>query len=105
MAEVLGAVLTGMRLSIDRDPTELADRNMGHFVMAIDPALFISAEQFSARLSTYLDSFKEQPGTYPAGGPEWQRRSEREVHGIPLPEGLYDELRDAAGKLGIRFSL
>ncbi len=105
LAEVLSAVLTGMRLSIDRDPAELADKDMGHFVMAIDPALFVPVEQFSARLSTYLDSFGEQPGTYPAGGPEWKRRSEREAEGIPLPDGLYEELKSAAEMLQMRFSL
>lgn len=105
LAEVLSAVLTGMRLSINRDRTELADRDMGHFVMAIDPAVFIPAEFFAQRLSTYLGSFGEQPGTYPAGGPEWQRRSEREAHGVPLPQGLYDELAAAAEKLGMPFGL
>ena len=105
LAEVLGGVLTGMRLSIEQDGTALADSHMGHFVMAIDPTLFMTMDAFAERLQTYLDGFKSQPGTYAAGGPEWQRRDQRLAQGIPLPDGLYNELRDAATKAGISFSL
>ncbi len=104
-AEVLGGVLTGMRLSCEQDGTALGDSQMGHFVMAIDPTLFMSLEQFGERLSKYLDSFKSQPGTYAAGGPEWEKRRTREAEGIPLPEGLYGELRAAALQADVAFSI
>lgn len=105
LAEVLGGVLTGMRLSIEQDGLALADSRMGHFVMAIDPTLFMTMESFAARLTAYLDAFKTQPGTYAAGGPEWQRRRRRETEGIHLPDGLYAELREAAVKAGVRCDL
>lgn len=105
LAEVLGAVLTGMRLSVERDPLALADSRMGHFVMAIDPTLFIPMEQFAGRLADYLGSFGDQPGTYAAGGPEWEKRRQREVEGIPLPDGLYEELKMAAEMVRFPFGL
>jgi len=37
----------------------------------------------------------------PAGGPQWKARDERSAKGIPLPDGLYAELRDAASKAGV----
>ena len=105
VAEVLGGVLTGMRLSFEQKGTDLADSVMGHFVMAIDPTLFMTMEAFGERLRAYLDAFKAQPGTYAAGGPEWERRAKRQADGIPLPDGLYAELKAAAEKAGVSFSL
>ncbi len=105
LAEILGGVLTGMRLSIEQDGLALADSHIGHFVMAIDPTLFMTMESFAARLSTYLDAFKSQPGTYAAGGPEWERRRRREAEGIPLPDGLHAELKAAAAAFGVSFAL
>ena len=102
VAEVLGGVLTGMRLSSEQDGLALADLRMGHFVMAIDPTLFMSLEAFGIRLQTYFDGFKAQPGTYAAGGPEWERRRVREVKGIPLPNGLYAELLAAGEAAGVK---
>jgi LDH2 family malate/lactate/ureidoglycolate dehydrogenase len=105
VAEVLAGVLTGMRLSHELDRGALADTDVGHFVMAIDPTLFLTLEAFGIRLQAYFDAFKAQPGTHPAGGPEWERRAVRERDGIPLPDGLYGELREAAVKAGIPFRL
>jgi LDH2 family malate/lactate/ureidoglycolate dehydrogenase len=62
-------------------------------------------ERFAARLSTYLDAFKSQPGTYAAGGPEWQRRRRREAQGIPIPDGLHGELRACAASFNVTFAL
>jgi LDH2 family malate/lactate/ureidoglycolate dehydrogenase len=40
-----------------------------------------------------------------AGGPEWAHRRAREAEGIPLPEGLYAELKEAAQAARIEFGL
>ena len=101
VAEVLGGVLTGMRLSREQDGLALADSRMGHFVMAIDPTLLMPLEAFGLRLEDYFDGFKAQPGTYAAGGPEWEHRRRREAEGIPLPDGLHAELKAAAEKAGV----
>jgi len=101
MAEVLGGILSGMRLSAGQDGLALGDTKVGHFVMAIDPTLFMSLEAFGARIQAYIDNFKAQPGTYAAGGPEWERRRKREAEGIPLPDGLHAELTLAGVKAGV----
>lgn len=101
MAEVLGGVLSGMRLSAEQDGLALGDTKLGHFVMAIDPTLFMTLEAFGIRLQTYIDQFKSQAGTYAAGGPEWEKRRLREAEGIPLPAGLYAELTAAGAAAGI----
>ena len=97
----LGGILTGMRLSSDQDGLALGDTKVGHFVMAIDPTLFMTLEAFGMGVQTYIDRFKAQPGTYAAGGPEWERRRLREAEGIPLPDGLYAELAAGADKAGV----
>jgi LDH2 family malate/lactate/ureidoglycolate dehydrogenase len=62
-------------------------------------------QAFGARLQVYLEAFKREPGIMAAGGPEWAQRREREVQGIPLPDGLYAELHEAAQAAGIDFGL
>lgn len=105
VAEILSGVLTGMRLSIEQDGLALADSRMGHFVMAIDPTLFMPLAAFGEKLQLYLDAFHAQPGTYAAGGPEWEARARRVADGIPLPGGLHAELRAAAEAAGVAFGL
>src|SRR5690242_15462765 len=46
LTEVLGGMLTGMRLSIEQSGVLLADTRVGHFVMAIDPSTFVPAATF-----------------------------------------------------------
>jgi ureidoglycolate dehydrogenase (NAD+) len=103
MAEVLGGMLSGMRLSADQHGLALGDTKVGHFVMAIDPTLFMTLEAFGARVETYIGNFRDQPGTYAAGGPEWECRRLRERNGIPLQSGLYAELCLAGEKAGVNF--
>ena len=38
-----------------------------------------------------------------AGGPEWAKRRDREANGIPMPDGLYTELKAAAIAAGVHF--
>jgi LDH2 family malate/lactate/ureidoglycolate dehydrogenase len=73
--------------------------------MAIDPTLFMPLAAFGERLQAYLDAFKREPGIHAAGGPEWAHRRKRDAEGIPLPDGLHGELKAAAEKAGIAFSL
>jgi LDH2 family malate/lactate/ureidoglycolate dehydrogenase len=102
-AEVLGGMLSGMRLSTEQSGLNMGDQKVGHFVMAIDPSTFIGMEVFTERLAKYLDSFAAQPGTMPAGGPQWKERNERQDKGIPLPDGLYGELAAAAKAWSVEF--
>jgi ureidoglycolate dehydrogenase (NAD+) len=104
LAEILGGMLTGMRLSIEQSGIVLADTKVGHFVMAIDPSTFVPGAVFAERHAAYLDGFKRELSIMPAGGPEWARRADRTAKGIPLAVGLYEELAEAAQKAGISIS-
>lgn len=103
LADVLAGALTGMKLSTEQDLTQLGDTQVGHMMMAIDPTLLMPLSAFGLRLEDYFKAFAAQPGTMPAGGPEWRRRDHRLQHGVPLPDGLYAELLAAAAKLGLAF--
>ena len=41
----------------------------------------------------------------PAGGPEWARRVDRDAKGIPLPDGLYKELKTVSEKAKVDFAI
>lgn len=103
LAEMLSGALTGMRLGLEQSGVTLADTKVGHFVMAIDPTTFIGEAVYHERVGAYLGGFAGQPGTMPAGGPEWEKRHDREANGIPLPPPLRAELEAAAEKAGIAF--
>lgn len=104
LAEILGGTLSGMRLGVEQVGKTLADIMVGHFVMAIDPTTFVGEAIYNERVGTYLAGFARQPGTMPAGGPEWKIRRDREANGIPLSPGLRDELEAAARKAGVTFA-
>lgn len=95
-AEVLSAVLTGMRLATEQPDGIVCDSDIGHFMLAVDPTLLMPLQAFGLKLQTYLDGFANQPGTYAAGGPEWERRDRRLKEGIPIADGLYAELEEVA---------
>ena len=105
LAEILGGILGGMRLSTGQDGTNMGDTSVGHFVMAIDPTTFIGEAVFDGKMNAYLDGFADQPPAMPAGGPQWKTREERTRLGIPLPAGLYRELEEAARKAQVGFTL
>jgi LDH2 family malate/lactate/ureidoglycolate dehydrogenase len=103
LAEILSGILTGLRLSTEQDGTLMGDKIVGHFFMAIDPTTFIAETLFDEKMKTYLASFAEQKPAMPAGGPQWLERDQRLAKGIPLPDGLYGELKAAAEKAGVDF--
>ena len=105
LADILGGVLTGMRISTGQDPKAPCDTELGFFMMAIDPATFVAVEVFFAGMDRYFAamaarSTPERP-VYVAGGPQWIARREREAHGIPIANGLHHALAEAAAKAGV----
>ena len=107
MAEVLGAMLTGMNLSFEEEGRGLGPSRLGHFLAVIDPAAFIPREEFENRLETYLQAVAQQSvdgrRIYAAGGPEWEARNERMKHGIPLDSGLLNELSAVGARVNVAF--
>lgn len=105
VADILSGVLTGMNISTSLDRSALCDTDLGHFVMAIDPTLFMTLETFGSGVAAYMSAFAAQRGTMPAGGPEWTQRQIRQRDGIPIPAGLHADLARAASEAGIAFTL
>lgn len=93
VAEVLSAVLTGMKLSPDVAPMMGPDfttpRGMGAFVIALDPDAFAGSEIVQAGITRYLGLLRAspaRPGTtvMAPGDREWAVARERRKKGIQL---------------------
>ncbi|TCT12448.1 LDH2 family malate/lactate/ureidoglycolate dehydrogenase [Tepidamorphus gemmatus] len=93
LSEILSAVLTGMRISPEILPMAGPDlsspREMGAFVLAIDPGAFLPAEVFLAGMARYLAALRQSrplPGArvLAPGDREWAERDRRMRDGIPI---------------------
>jgi len=92
-AEILSAVVTGMKLSFDLAPMIGSDmstpRGLGAFVLAIRPTAFIDSATFAAGMRRYLDRLRNSRaaagGTVMAPGDrEWAEAARRERDGVPI---------------------
>ena len=94
LATLLSAVLTGTTLDADFIPMVGADdvstpRNMGHFVLAINPDHFAGRAIFEMGMSRYIASLREAPTregheVMAPGDREWRRAEHRRQHGVPI---------------------
>lgn len=95
VATLFSALLTGTTLDPDFIPMYGTDndhepRNMGHFVIVIDPAKFVGAELFARGIGSYLTSLRGAPARA-GGGPimapgdrEWAEAERRFKEGVPI---------------------
>jgi LDH2 family malate/lactate/ureidoglycolate dehydrogenase len=95
LATLFSAILTGTTLDPDFIPMYDTEnihtpRNMGHFVMVIDPDKFAGAAAFGQTMTRYLTSLRGAPAR-PGGGPimapgdrEWAEADRRDAEGIPI---------------------
>ena len=109
LAEVLSAALTGMRASIDLPAWDSVGepRELGQFVLAIDPDAFVPRMVYDGIMINYLAALR---GMEPADGAEppmapgdreWRIESERAAKGIPVDPATFA----AFATLGERFGL
>jgi ureidoglycolate dehydrogenase (NAD+) len=94
VATLFSAILTGTTLDPDFIPMYGTDdistpRNMGHFVMVIDPEKFAGAAAFGQTMIRYLESLRGAPvragGKVMAPGDrEWAEAERRDAEGIPI---------------------
>lgn len=107
--QVLAGTLAGATFAPLRRPDEHDD--IGHFLMAIDPASFRGDDRFDDDLGAIVDCLHEAPPTDPdlpvlvPGDPETNSRSERAARGVPLPEPLLVRLREVCEQSGAPFLL
>ena len=104
VSDILGSVLTGGDFGPDRGH----EGKVGHFLLVMDPSLFMAHPDFAQRMTEYVSSIKaspRRPGVdeifYPgerAGRLEREARA-RGVH--PLPRIVWEPMQQVAAELGI----
>ena len=109
LAEILSAVMTGMKLSPDvpamDGPDLVKPRGLGAFVLALDPAAFAGAEAVERGMRRYLELLRASPAreggrVMAPGDREWEVVERRRQDGVPLdPQtaARFGELAEAAG--------
>jgi LDH2 family malate/lactate/ureidoglycolate dehydrogenase len=106
--DALAGVLTGAAFATAcyADPRQL---DVGHQLIALDPARLLPIDQFKARMDALIREVKAAP-TLPGfaevmlpGEPEARRAEERLAHGIPLDREVYDALVEVGRELGVPF--
>jgi LDH2 family malate/lactate/ureidoglycolate dehydrogenase len=75
--------------------------------LAIDVARFMPVEEFTARveqLAAIMKSTPAAPGydeVLVAGDPEWRTEAERRAHGLPIADGNWAKLLEAAARVKV----
>lgn len=110
VAEILSAVLTGMKLSPDIAPMGGPDlstpRGLGAFVIVLDPGAFAGAEIVQAGITRYLELLRASPArpgrkVMAPGDREWALAMERRQNGITLDPVTADSFAELARSLKI----
>jgi len=95
VATLFSSLLTGTTLDTDLIPMyggtdKTTPRNLGHFVLVIDPAKFVGREMFGAMITAYLASLRAAPVRQGAervmapGDREWEEMARRLAEGVPV---------------------
>jgi LDH2 family malate/lactate/ureidoglycolate dehydrogenase len=110
VVDALTGVLTGSGFgtSVFTNPQAL---DVGHLFIAIDPARFMPLEEFKDRMDAFIRRIRTSPlkagveTILLPGEPEYLRARERRVHGVPIEQGRFAELRDMAKELNLTTEL
>ena len=109
MVEILTGVLSGGAISTELGGLRFTDRpfRVSQFFLALDIARIMPVEEFEQRLRRLVAMAKSAspaPGydeVLVAGEPEWRAEAEYLHSGVPLTDGVWEELCDQARKLGV----
>lgn len=110
VAEILSAVLTGMKLSFDiasmDGPDFSTPRQLGAFVLALNPDAFLDRGTFDAGMRRYLDTLRSSRAlagsrVMAPGDREWQVAAERRQAGVALDPAT----ESAFAQIAARFDL
>jgi LDH2 family malate/lactate/ureidoglycolate dehydrogenase len=107
MVNILAAALSGATMITDPMHTRKSGTmDIGHFLLAFDPALFRDPADFRADVISFCDALRATPPIDPAqpvmvaGDPERARAAIRLQSGIPIAPGLRTQLRHVAEASG-----
>ena len=101
MVNILASCLSGATLITDPEHTK-KPVDIGHFFMAIDPAIFRGAGDFKSDVATFLGALRATVPVDPtqpvmvAGDPQWKLAEMRRLNGIPVGAGLMAQVRQIA---------
>ena len=103
MVNILSSCLSGSTLITDPEHTKKPiGQDIGHFFLAIDPAIFRGAGDFEADVASFLGTLRATPPIDPAqpvmvaGDPQWKIAEKRMKEGIPVGAGLMAQVRQIA---------
>jgi len=108
VVEILSSVLPGVALAA---PGSAGRANVGHFLLAIDPARFLPDGGFRAGLDELIDRLHAAPPLDAAdpvlvpGDPEHRAVARRDRDGIPLTRSVFEDIRGVACAAGVPFVL
>jgi len=111
MVEILSSVLSGGAIASELGGIRFVDKpvRVSHCYLAIDIARFMPVEEFEERVARLVEIMKSTP---PAKGfdevlvpgePEKRIEARRRVEGIPIPDGNWKDLTDAARRWRVDF--
>jgi LDH2 family malate/lactate/ureidoglycolate dehydrogenase len=109
MVEILCAVLSGGAMATEAGGIRWRGRPVrtSQMFLAIDIARFMPLEQFTARVEKLVGMMKSAPAApgydevLVAGDPEWRIEAERRANGIPIADGNWEKLCEAAESVGV----
>ena len=108
--DVLAGVMTGALFGMDVFQDD-ANFDVGHMLIAIDPAAMLPAADFDRRLEALVSQVKGAPPIDPArpvmlpGEIEFRRLAERAQDGIPVSRETVAELHRLAADIGVDCAL
>ncbi len=108
VTDILAGVMTGALFggSVFKDDSNF---DVGHFFIAINPAVFIGRDEFDLRLEQLVEEVKNAPpvdSEHPVqlpGEREFQRMEQRRREGIPVDHRTVEQLRKLAEEVGVTF--
>jgi LDH2 family malate/lactate/ureidoglycolate dehydrogenase len=109
MADILCAVLSGGALTTELGGIRLRGKPMrsSQFFLAVDVSRFMPLDEFETRMRAFIDSIKSsRPAAgfdevMVAGDPEWRTEEIRRRDGIPIGDGVWQNLTEIAKKVGV----
>ena len=110
LTDVLAGVMTGALFAMDVFQDD-QNFDVGHMMIAIDPAALMPAAEFDRRLEELIRQVQGAPPIDPArpvllpGEVEFRRMAERQADGIPVSRVTVDGLRELAADIGIQYDL
>ncbi len=112
MVNILSSCLSGATLITDPQHTKKpVGQDIGHFFLALDPAIFRGAGAFEQDVATFLSVLRATRPVDPArpvmvaGDPQWETAKARMRDGIPVGAGLLAQVRRVADEAGVAWML